>query len=497
MNPVTSPSSAARIEPPRPAPAASAGPRLDGPIPDVTLPLRFMALGVVSLVLGAITLVARPDLLASYHYNQQIVAVTHLFVLGFLLSVVSGAMYQLVPIVLETQLHSERLAKWHFVIHAVSVGGMVWMFWVWDMKQVGHFGSGLALGVGMFTWNLVRTLRRVRGWTPVSLGIASVLFWLGTTITAGLALSAAKSTYELVDRPGLNPMLGATLAGLQATQTLLSNFEPLAVMHAHAHLGVLGIFVLLTCTVAYRLIPMFVIGELQNPRRAQLSLWLLNLGVAACFLTVLTQSTLKPAAALVTIAGLLVYGLELNAIVRARRRRTLDWGVRAFLVSQSLLGLVAAFGLVLSWPGLTLTETVGRLETAYGFLAILGVVGLAILGMLYKIVPFLVWFSAYGKHIGRARTPALHEMYSALLQAWGCALWLAGLAGGTAGILAGHAGLVRTGAILLAASLLTLALNLGRILSHLLRPRLQPLVSGASQRTPTPPHAPTTRIQAV
>jgi hypothetical protein len=121
-----------------------------------------------------------------------------------------------------------------------------------------------------------------------------------------------------------------------------------------------------------------------------------------------------------------------------------------------------------------LTEFTGRLETAYGFLAVLGVVGLAIVGMLYKIVPFLVWFAAYGRQIGRARTPALHDMYASTLQAWGCGLWLAGLAGATTGILLANPVVVGLGIAFLLASLGTFAFNLARILSHLVKPRLQP-----------------------
>ncbi len=488
MNTASSPSSVARADAPRSS--GSAGPRLDGPVPDVTLPLRFVLFGIFSLVSGIVMLVARPDLLAAYHYNQHIVAITHVFVLGFLLSIVSGAMYQLVPIVLETPLHSERLARWHFVVHVVSVTGMVAMFWVWNMKQLGHFGSGLALGAALFSWNIIRTLLRVRGWTVVSFGIASVLFWLGSVVIAGLALAAAKSTYELNESSGVNPVLAATLNGLRAAQSFLARFEPLAVMHSHAHLGVLGVFILVTCTIAYRLVPMFVIGEMQNPRRAWTSLWLINAGTAATFLAVLNQSPLKPVAGLISASGLLLYGLELHAIIRNRRRKTLDWGIRMFLTSQSLLGVLVLLGLGLSRPGIPLTPFSGQLETTYGFLAILGVAGLAILGMLYKIVPFLVWFAAYSRQIGRTRTPALHEMYSTRLQILGGGSWLAGLAVTIAGILASHPACIRAGTLLLAASLVTFAFNIARILGHLVHPQLQPIAprvpaSGGPLRTTT------------
>ena len=85
-------------------------------------------------------------MLASYHYNQYVIALTHLFVLGWICSIVMGAMYQLVPVALETKLYSEKLARWQFAFHFVGFIGMVWMFRTRNMKQVGHFGSVLTVG---------------------------------------------------------------------------------------------------------------------------------------------------------------------------------------------------------------------------------------------------------------------------------------------------------------------------------------------------------------
>src|SRR6266581_1770751 len=116
-------------------------PALGPHAPSILIPLRFLLTGLLALFLGVILLVLRPELLAAYHYNQYVIAVTHLFVLGWISTVVMGSMYQLVPFALETRLFSERLARWQFVCHLVGFTGMVWMFWTWYMKQVGHFGT--------------------------------------------------------------------------------------------------------------------------------------------------------------------------------------------------------------------------------------------------------------------------------------------------------------------------------------------------------------------
>ena len=59
--------------------------------PSVRLPLAFILVGLLALFVGAGWLLAEPTLLSTYHYNQHVIAVTHLLVLGWICSVVMGA----------------------------------------------------------------------------------------------------------------------------------------------------------------------------------------------------------------------------------------------------------------------------------------------------------------------------------------------------------------------------------------------------------------------
>jgi hypothetical protein len=183
------------------------------------------------------------------------------------------------------------------------------------------------------------------------------------------------------------------------------------------------------------------------------------------------------------VAGLAVYAWEIVAILRARKRRNIDWGVKYFLTALSLLVPVSALGLVLAWPGLPATALTTQLENVYGFLGFIGVVTFAILGMLYKVVPFLVWYASYSKAIGRNKVPALADLYSPALQASGYWLFIAGLGLTSVATALGHETCVRMGCLLLLAGVATFALNMGRILSHLTRPRLKPLVLNPALRT--------------
>jgi len=419
--------------------------------------------------------VAQPSVLASYHYNQHAIAVTHLFVLGWICSIIMGAMYQLVPVALETKLYSERLAQWQFAFHVVGFAGMVWMFRVWDMKQLGHFASVFAVGVGLFVFNIASTLRRVPKWNLTAAAVTAALFWILATVVVGLSIAASKCTYESTSGLATAPGVSQLVASLRSVAGSMARFDQLSAMHAHAHLSGVGFFTLLIVGISYKLIPMFTLSEVQSRRRAAVSVLLLNVGLAGSFITILLRSPWKLAFALVILAALACYGLELRAILRARKRLALDWGIKSFLTAVALLLPLSFLSLVLAWPGLPLNSFTGQIENLYGFLGLIGVVTFAILGLLYKIIPFLVWFGVYRPHVGRAQVPALADMYSTRLQALGYWSFLAGLATTSVAILFANEAAVRLACGILALSLLLFAVNVVKILAHFARPQIFPL----------------------
>jgi cbb3-type cytochrome oxidase subunit 1 len=427
----------------------------------------FTITGLLALFLSASWIVAQPEILAMYHYSPGAIALTHLFVLGWLCSIVMGAMYQLVPVALETKLFSERLAQIQFAFHITGCVGMVWAFQVWNLKSVAQFGAVLAVGVALFIYNLARTLLRVPKWNVVATSVASAIVWVLLAVAVGLVIAVAKSFSE----------------SLPALAGFVFRFDPIGAMHAHAHLGAIGFFLVLIVGVSYKLIPMFTLSELQNHRRAAWSVILLNAGLAGSFVTILLRSPWKLAFALVVISALALYTLELRAILRARKRASLDWGVRYFLTAVGFMFPLSIIAAVLSWPGLPVNAYTMQLENVYGFLGLVGVVSFAIMGMLYKIIPFLVWFGTYSRHIGRAQVPVLAEMYSARLQVIGYWIFLAGLLTTLVAMEFSNPVAVRWGGGLLVASLAVFGFNVAKMLRHFVRPQLKPLAKISVIRT--------------
>jgi len=464
----------------KPAGRSTAGPSTAN-APSIGVPLSFILFGLVCLAGVVGVLVARPSILSTYHYNQYIVATSHLALLGWIASVVFGALYQLVPVALETKLYSERLAFAHLTLHIVGVLGMVWSFWHWNLKHVGHWGSAFALGVALLLFNVARTVLRSRKWNPISVGIGSAITWLMLTVMAGLALAAAKCSYGSIETMSAGNPLALTLRGLEMVSAFVARFDQMSAMHTHAHLGGLGCFVLLIVTLSFKLLPMFLLSDVQNERRIWWVIGLLNAGLLGLVITMATRSPWKVLFTGIILAALFLYGLELRAILRVRKRLALDWPLRMFLWSLAVLVPLVGVAAVLSWPGLPLTVFTGQLENLYGFLAIFGLISAAILGMLFKILPFLVWYGIYSVHLGRARVPALADMYSSRLVQVGGATYVLALSVIMSGILLSSAGTVRGGGVILAGAVMLHGVNFALILSHLVKPRLQLMARAGKQ----------------
>jgi hypothetical protein len=154
--------------------------------------------------------------------------------------------------------------------------------------------------------------------------------------------------------------------------------------------------------------------------------------------------------------------------------------MRYFLTAIALLSPLSMLAVVLSWPGFPLNPLTGQLENLYGFLGLAGVVSFAIVGMLYKIVPFLVWLGVYSQEVGRAQVPTLAELYSERLQIAGYIAYLAGLTATGVAIVLANQPAIQVGCGTLGVSLLALVGNVALMLKHFLHPQLRPLAIRAA-----------------
>jgi hypothetical protein len=345
-----------------------------------------MGLALGWLVGGTAMLVVQPGLLSLPHSHPHVVGLAHAWVLGFFVTVACGAIYQLAPVALGTTLSNERHGWWHFGLHAAGVPGMVYSFWAWDTKLLGHFGFIVAMGIALFSANTWTTVRRSgrRGTVAWSLILAAA--WLLLTVALGLLLAANRFWYFIP-------------------------IDPIALLRAHAHLGLVGFFITLLQGVGFQLVPMFTLGEVRDWKLANTGLWFSQLGLLVLAPALVWQiNALALLCALAITTGMICSAVGLKRALATRKKRSLDPGTQAFLRGGIGLCIAAVAGIVLLSPLSNGSAPGGPSANVFAVLVIIGGLLPCIAGMMCKIVPFLTWMRAYGPRVGRGPTPAANAL---------------------------------------------------------------------------------------
>lgn len=388
------------------------------------------------------------ELLGSF-YQGQALAITHLLALGWITMTTMGASFQLVPVALETTLYSERMARWQFWFMLLGTATMVVHFRGFQFRAVAA-GAGLVLlAVILYAINLGRTLFRLDRWDIVARHVVAALaYLLATTLLGGLM--------------AVNRVV-AILGG-----------DVQRMLYAHAHLAGIGWVSMMILGVGYKLIPMFSLGELGDERIARWQFWLLNGGVIGLAISLVLGSRSTPAFGLLIAAAIGLFVWKMIAVLRESRRPKLDWGLwhavsaLIYLAVASLMGLWLASGWGLS-PG------VGpRLAFAYAALALLGWMSVMIIGMTYKILPFLVWHHRYSDFVGLRPVPTATEFVGEDLPLVGFWMLHCGIPTLAIGLLVQSAPVIQVGTLFLGTAGLIFGLGLFLIYRHL-APRLTPL----------------------
>lgn len=401
--------------------------------PDVRIPLAHILTGVGASLLGGLLLLWQgPALLRQPVGDFRALALTHLFTLGWLAMTVTGATYQLVPVVLETRLPSEPLARVGYPLFTIGVGLMVAGFWRTQLDLL----------------------------IPGAILAATALLVHAGHVGTAVVRAGVHRTHRLFFLVALGYLAAVCVMGALMAADFRWGLLRVDLLPAHVLAAILGWASMLAMGVAYRLTPMFALshgcGEGAGPA-------VVALGTVATLLLLLGALLGWPApaaalAGLPLLAAVAVFLRDQWRFFRCRYRPRLDAGLRLVVVACAYLGLTALLG----WADLA--GLVRLAPASLVILAVLGWLGCLVGGQTYKIVPFLVWFHRYAGRAGRERVPLLREMYDERLA--GIGLW--GLAAAALLLAAGATGggpwLLRLGALAWLVGYGTLAYNLLQVL---------------------------------
>ncbi len=392
------------------------------------------------LLTGAVGLVAiSPDLAAGNFLAPRVLAVTHVFTLGVLTTTIYGALYQFFPGALGIAIRSVRVAYWTWAAHTTGTLLLVTGFWTWHPALLGAAWILLFCAVFGSSWNLLPQRRRAPHGLVVGRYVSAGHIALGTAMLVALARIGNSLGWWPIDRMG--------------------------VITAHFHLAVFGFVVFTAVGVGSWMLPMF----LQAARAPTWPLrWIGPVGLAG--LAILTAGALAGwplvtrAGGFLILASALLYLGQLSLYFRHAERRPIDPALAHVAAGVAHFALAVLLGATILAGNAS-----ARSWTAYGLLAIVGWLVLLVVGVLYKILPFLAWLNLFGPRAAQAGAPTQADLTSTAMVRLSLALLAPGVWGLVGGTLLGSRAVVLAGASLYLAGVVAVLGQYVRIL-RLARP---------------------------
>jgi len=354
--------------------------------PPISVPLRFLLTApLFGLVAAAVLILAGPDALAS-RWTPALLAATHLLTLGFLGMCMIGALTQMLPVLAGAVIASPRRIAW--LTHPPLAAG--------TLLLAGGLLSGsratLLAALPLLAWALLSFAL-----------IAGLALWRSparnaTVVSMRLALLAL----------ALTALLGLLLGlGRSGQVALPLSLPPLTDLHAAW--GLLGWMGLLLVGVAYQVVPMFQLTSAYPIAMQRLLAPSLLTALMAWSLAYWSGGAPWRWIGLLALApGFAAFAAVTLRLQRKRRRRVPDVTLRFWRVS--MLSLLGATVLWSAAQGKAAWAAAPAYPLALGVLWLVGFALSAVSGMLYKIVPFLVWLHLQSGHPPRGSVPNMKEI---------------------------------------------------------------------------------------
>ncbi len=302
----------------------------------------------------------------------------HIFLLGFVMMVIFGAMAQLVPVVLEVGHFAVDL---YYVIYPLLLIGTILMGYGFlsSPALLPYGGIVVLVSLLIFVLETFLTIKKVKKLNLVMMSVllANTFLFLGLIFGILMALGYA-GTIEV---------------------------DIVSLLKAHIYL-VLGGYVGVTIMgMSLILLPMFWLSHSFSWKPVEYALWIMCIGVVSVMISAIINSViLEYIGYVLSMIALLFYFYQIYIIYITRVRLDNDIYLHSLLFSYGSLIVSLIMGVIyLIYPNENLLLTIG-------WMLFLGYITFIITGHLYKIVPFLVWYERFAPLIGKEKVPMLADM---------------------------------------------------------------------------------------
>lgn len=402
----------------------------------------FYAYASISFLVGTILLFLHTSDLQGHYFNPHTLATVHTMALGWGTMVILGASHQLLPVLIESKLDSDLLGYLTFGFSAIGIPILIYGFYTFQLGWIAQLGGTFVnIAIGLYVINVISSALKGKKLNVHAWFIIMASLWLFSTTFFGLLL-LFNFTQEVLPQ---NSVLYLSL---------------------HAHMGLVGWFLMLVMGVGSRLIPMFLISMYISEKLLWWIFGFINSSLATFVVLKLVQGPESfyylPLA--LALAGVGLFGLYCYRSYQVRIRKGVDEQMKTALLSvaQMLLPIFIMLYALLFMP----TTSSTKVATLYGFCIFFGWLTAIIIGMTFKTLPFIVWNVAYYKKAHKGKTPAPKDLFKEGIYKAMLVLYLAGFLIFALGLIITQLQLLKIGAGALIVSAALYVANVGIVIFH-------------------------------
>lgn len=404
--------------------------------------IPFYGYAALSFLLSTILIMQNTVAFTQHYFNPYTLAITHTLALGWGTMIILGASHQLFPVLIEGKLHSNLLAHLSFYFAAIGIPLLVFSFYKFNMGIIAQTGAILInLSIICYIANLIMSISKSKKGNVHAIFAITAAFWLILTTGLGLLL-IYNFTYNILSR------------------------DSLYYLSFHAHMGIIGWFLVMVLGVGSRLIPMFLISKYENKKILWFVYALINGGLLS-FIPIIFMS-LEFGLYLIPIVligmGIILFGYYIKQSYSKRIRKKVDGQVRISMVSVAFMvvPVLILVGIITVFTSMNNVKFV----LLYGFTIFFGWITAIILGMTFKTLPFIIWNKVYHHIAGLGKTPNPKELFSKPIFIATTAAYIIGFVVFGYGIVSTDLLILKVGAVFLLATALLYNLNVFKILFH-------------------------------
>lgn len=409
-----------------------------GKAPRNSAVLPFYATGAVMFLVLCLLMAFSPQTFTQHYFTPRLLTMVHVAALGWGTMVIFGAAHQLLPVICEQDLYSEKMAS--FVWYTLTLGMILLTANFWELT-VGWVmisgGSLIVISVVLFLINVLKTSNICTKFTLQKLFVSSSALWLLFTVVVGLLLAI----------------------NLKFSFFTQSHLE---ILKLHAHAGIAGWFLQLITGVSTKLVPMFLLGKSQKDYLLKWAFIFQNAGLIlfladGYFIGVSARALIYAA---IVLIGVIFWLLYLFDTYKNRVRKRVE-----LLMKHAFLSFLALVISILLLPAVYFS-TGYRWTMLYGTLLFMGWITSLILGKTFKTLPFIIWNDRYKNLSGKVKVPLPKHLYSEKITVWQFRIFIAAFLVFAVGIIFGQIPVIRLGAILWCVVAILYNINVFKTILH-------------------------------